>query len=117
MTIENTVKNVAAILADMIALRDQIEATNPRVGNYVLRWFNEGSSLYVGNGTRDPHVTGFNRAIFFGDREAAIAFLRATNIRNGKQESPEPVNAFNAKQGALADIAGVIKTLEAMQPK
>lgn len=115
MTIEKIIRDRAEILADFNRLREEIEARNPSVGNYVLRWFYEGSSLYVGKDANGSFgATGFNRASFFGDRQAAIDFLRSTNIRNGRGDAPGPVLAFNAKQGALIDLDGVIATLVAM---
>jgi hypothetical protein len=104
-----TTETADAILADFNRLRTEIEARKPGVGNYVLRWFFEGSSLYVGkDATGSYRAVGFNRAAFFGDRQAAVDFLRRTEIRNGHGQHPVALNAFNAKQGALIDIDKVI---------
>lgn len=115
MTIENTVAKRHQMLADFTTLKTKIEARKPTMGNYVLRWFYEGSSLYVGRHDDGSFgATGFDRASMFGDRKAAEDFVKRTQIRNGHGH-PEPVLAFNAKQGALVDLDGVIATLKAME--
>lgn len=113
MTIEKTVADRAKILADFQQLRTEIEARKPSVGNYVLRWFYEGSSLYVSRYAGS--AVGFNRASMFDDRKAAIDYLRNTGIRNGRGDAPGPVKATEAKQGALDDLDACIATLAAME--
>lgn len=104
--------NAKTILASMREQRERVAARHVCFGNYVLRWFYEGSSLYVVRCKNDqPSIGGFARSLHFGDRAAALAYLRRTGIANGRGEQPVPVLASMAKQGALHDLDGVIKTL------
>lgn len=75
--------------------------------NYVLAWDN-GLFVRVDPVTKAGSATGFEHASFFGDRAAAQAFRDRTNIRNGRNEHPAPVLAFNAKQAALVELDRVI---------
>lgn len=110
------IKSAAAkadILATYAARKAAIEAVKPIVNSYVLQWADR--IRYVCGTTRDPFIAGFEHAILFGDRQAAIAFLRATSIRDGNQQAPGPANAFMAKQGALAKLAEVTAMIEAQK--
>ena len=114
-----TTQTAAEAQADILAVfnenKAKIEATNTFVGNYVLRWYYEGSSLFVGRfDDQSVGATGFDRALKFGDREAAVAFLKSTQIRNGHGH-PTPCNAFMAKQTALVEIEKLIKQVEAYE--
>jgi hypothetical protein len=113
MTIENTIKNAEAILADFHKSRAEIINRDLDNTGYMLIWKFEGSSLFVGqNGPRSAaHATGFSRAIPFRDFDAAARYVRATNIRNGRDEHPVPIKVTDAREIALADIEGVIKTM------
>lgn len=96
-------KTLADVLAVFAARKTAIEAKakTTRVGNHVLR-FDE--TRFVCGTLDNPTITGFEHAIVFGDREAAIAYLRRTNIRDGNQTAPSATLAFNAAQGALVEL-------------
>lgn len=98
---------IADVIATFEARKTNIAARNVPVLNYVLAWDN---GLFVGLNaeTKEGFATGFEHAAFFGDHEAAARFRDRTNIRNGRNEHPVPVLAFNAKQGALAELDRVI---------
>lgn len=81
----------------------------PRL-NYVLSW---GDGRFVGMaGLLDPIVTGFEKATFFGDREAAGLWIRQ-GLTDGANVAPHVILAFNAKQGAIVQLQGVIDMVEA----
>jgi hypothetical protein len=89
------------------ARKTAIDARNIPVGTYVLRWAN-GLFVGVNDATKQGFAAGFENAAFFGDRAAAFAYQRSTQIRNGKNETPMPVLAFNAKQGAMIELDNAI---------
>lgn len=88
-----------------------IEARNVPHMNYVLMW---PDCRFVGfpNGPGDPQIVGFERAAFFGDREAAAFWLKR-KLTDGAGVAPEIVSAFNAKQSAIVELEKVIATVEA----
>ena len=102
------------VIATFEARKVNISARHIAIGSYVLRW---DSGLFVGmnDTTKEGFATGFEHAALFGDRAAAVAFLRRTQIRNGRNEHPEPANAFNARQGALAELDKVIADVSAQK--
>lgn len=100
----------ASILAGFAERRAKIEAKSCAMGNCVLMW--EDGIRFVGGNARDPHIVGFEHAIHFGDRRAALDWLRSINgITDGKQEAPTIHLAFNAKQHALAELDKVIANI------
>lgn len=110
MTITEKTDAKAYVLGIYNQRREAIEARQPGVGNCVLMF--EDGIRFVCNDTRDPHISGYEHAIFWGDRAAAQGFLDKTNIRDGNQERPRVVLAFNAKQHALAELAKVTRQIE-----
>jgi hypothetical protein len=105
MTTETTYADVLATYRSRMA---NIEARDvPRL-NYVLSW-GDGRFIRIEDGK--ANVTGFEHATFFGDREAATVWLRK-GLTDGAHVAPHAVLAFNAKQGALIVLQGVIDTVE-----
>jgi hypothetical protein len=109
MTDLDTINEVLAIYRSRMAA---IQAINPSRLNYVLSW---GDGRYVrlaDDRNEKPGVTGYEHATFFGDREAARAWLKA-GLTDGRGEAPHMVNAFNAKQGALHTLQRIVNMVEA----
>jgi hypothetical protein len=100
----------AHVLGIYNARRKAIEARKPSVGNCVLM-FEDGIRFVCGSHA-DPTISGYEHAIVWGDRAAAQGFLDTSNIRDGNQERPRVVLAFNAKQHALAELAKVTRQIE-----
>ena len=68
--------------------------------NYVLKW-DDGRCVRIDPETKEPNVSGFEHASFFGDREAAAVWLKK-GLTDGKGEVPHIALAFNAQQHAVA---------------
>jgi len=104
-TYAETAANYANVLATYDRRMKAIEEREvPRL-NYVLSW---GDGRFVGMaGLLDPIVTGFEKATFFGDREAATMWLKQ-GLTDGANVAPHVVLAFNAKQDAIVQLQGVI---------
>ena len=116
MTDTNT-QTPAEIRADLVTkFRGRIaaiEARNvPRL-NYVLMW---PDCRFIGfpDSNTDPQIVGFERAAFFGDREAARVWLRR-GLTDKTGTAPEIVSAFNAKQSAIVELEKVIRVIEAAE--
>ena len=99
-----TIQDVLATLEDR---KRAITARRAPVLHYVLSW-DSGLFVHVNQETKVGSASGFEHAAFFGDRKAAQAYRDRTNIRNGRNEHPVPVLAFNAKQAALLELDRVI---------
>lgn len=94
------------VIATLEGRKVTINARHVMLGTYVLAWDN-GLFVHSINAT-EASASGFEHAAFFGDRTGAEAFLKRTQIRNGRNEHPHPVLAFNAKQGAVIELDRVI---------
>ena len=117
--VEKIVRNAETILADFRANKAEIVARKVDNTGYMLIWKFDGASLFVARFPKqiETRAGGFTHAITFRDFDSAARYVRATQIRNGKDEHPVPIKVTEAREIALADIDGVIATMEAMQPK
>lgn len=98
------------LIADFRKRIANIEARTVPQMNYVLMW-DDGRFVGFPSDNRDPQIVGFERAAFFGDREAAKVWLRK-GLTDGRNEAPKVASAFNAQQSAIAEIERVIKIVE-----
>jgi hypothetical protein len=103
----------AALLADLkVKFEKRISDIKarpvPRM-NYVLMW---PDCRFIGFPTSntDPQVVGFERAAFFGDREAARVWLRR-GLTDQTGAAPEIVSAFNAQQAAVIEVEKALKVV------
>jgi hypothetical protein len=103
----NTQLTIDDVIATLEGRKAAISARDVPHFNYVLSWGN-GLYVHVDPVTKRGSAAGFEHAAFFGDLRAAQAYRDRTNIRNGRNEHPHPVAAFNAQQGALIDLDKVI---------
>lgn len=103
-------------IADVLATYDRrmaaIEARTVPHLNYVLSW-GDGRYVRYDADKGAAHVTGYEHATFWGGREAANAYLKRTMLTDGRGQRPHVVNAFNAKQGAIIQLQGVIDMVRA----
>lgn len=112
MTKTETKTDIAAdVLAGLKGRIVKIEDREVPRMNYVLMW-SDGRFVGINPDNRnDPQIVGFERATFFGDREAATIWLRR-GLTDGARVAPQVVSAFNAKQHAIIVLQDVIKDLE-----
>lgn len=118
MTTENTDTNQlpAEMRADLVAKFQKriadIEARPVPRMNYALMW---DDARFIGfpESNTDPQIVGFERAAFFGDREAAAVWLRK-GLTDGAKVAPRIVSAFNAQQHAAAEVRKALAIVEAV---
>lgn len=108
-------------IGDLVAgLRDRLAKVMSRKVpelNYVLCYGDDDHRfIEVDPKTEDPSITGFERATFFCDREAAVAYakkLRHLDDDNSAQPPlTRPIVASDAQQGAIVLIERAIKRAE-----
>lgn len=104
-----TTTSIADVLATYRSRMAAIVGREALRGTYVLSW---GDGRYVRVADGAANVTGFEHASFFGDRAAANVWLRK-GLTDGAHKAPHAVLAFNAKQGAINQLQGVIDMVEA----
>jgi hypothetical protein len=103
-----TTQTIADVLATYHSRMANIVAREVPHLNYVLSW---GDGRYVRVEDGKANVTGFENASFFGDRAAASVWLKK-GLTDGAHKAPHAVLAFNAKQGAINQLQGVIDMVE-----
>lgn len=98
---------VAQILETYETRKTKIAAINIKPLSYVLGW--PKNHVYVGGEVANAHITGFENAILFGDKQAAVDWQRHFRIGNGINEAPVPMIAFNAQQHSIHVLEDCIK--------
>jgi hypothetical protein len=104
--------NMDKVLTTYRSRMAAIEATNPARLTYVLSW-GDGRFVRIDEQSR-PVVTGFEHATLFGDRVAAMTWVK-NGLTDGARVAPHAVLAFNAKQDAAIQLQRVIDMVEAQR--